>query len=81
MYIVVLLDNCRGSSTVVSMTELSIQIRPRHPPTDGPACHHCGSPTRLFGLEPHPTVDRTDLRTYVCEACGEVQTEIIPFMQ
>jgi hypothetical protein len=43
-----------------------------------PACNLCGSPTRLFGLEPHPTVDSTDLRTYVCEACSAVQTEIVP---
>ena len=43
-----------------------------------PACNRCGSQTRLFGLEPHPTVERTDLRTYVCEACQGVQTEIVP---
>jgi hypothetical protein len=33
---------------------------------------------RLFGLEPHPTVERTDVRTYVCHVCEAVQVEIIP---
>jgi hypothetical protein len=32
---------------------------------------------RLFGIEPHPTVERTDLRTYVCSDCDEVATEIV----
>lgn len=43
-----------------------------------PNCHRCGAATRLFGIEPHPTVDRTDLRTYVCARCDGVQTEIVP---
>jgi hypothetical protein len=33
---------------------------------------------RLFGIEPHPTADRTDLHTYVCAQCDAVQTEIKP---
>jgi len=32
---------------------------------------------RLFGIEPHPTIDRTDLLTYVCSRCDGVQTEIV----
>jgi hypothetical protein len=33
---------------------------------------------RLFGIEPHPTISRTDLHTYVCERCQAMQTEIVP---
>jgi hypothetical protein len=44
----------------------------------GPVCNRCGGQTRLFGIEPHPTVERTDLRTHVCETCAGVQTEIVP---
>ena len=44
----------------------------------GPICRDCGAPMRLFGIEAHPTVDRTDLRTYVCSYCDEVQTEDVP---
>jgi hypothetical protein len=43
-----------------------------------PDCARCGGKTRLFGIEPHPTVDRTDLRTYVCARCDGVQTEVVP---
>jgi hypothetical protein len=42
-----------------------------------PTCPGCGGTMRLFGIEAHPTVDRTDLRTYVCSHCDEVQTENI----
>ena len=44
----------------------------------GPICPECGAPMRLFGIEAHPTVERTDLRTYVCSHCDEVQTEDVP---
>jgi hypothetical protein len=33
---------------------------------------------RLFGIEPHPTMEETDLLTYVCDHCDGVQTEINP---
>jgi len=35
---------------------------------------------RLFGIETHPTVERTDLRTYVCTYCDEVQTGDVPLL-
>jgi hypothetical protein len=44
----------------------------------GPTCTRCGAPVRLFGIEPHPTISRTDLHTYVCEQCQAMQTEIVP---
>ena len=44
----------------------------------GPTCNRCGAPARLFGIEPHPTISRTDLRTFVCERCEAMQTEIVP---
>jgi hypothetical protein len=43
-----------------------------------PRCRGCGGTMRLFGIEPHPTVEQTDLRTYVCSTCDETETEIVP---
>ena len=45
---------------------------------DGPNCDQCGAKTRLFGIEPHPDVEHTELRTYVCTQCDGVQTGIVP---
>jgi hypothetical protein len=39
-----------------------------------PACETCGMVTRLVGLEPHPTSQKTDVCTYQCNSCGAVQT-------
>jgi hypothetical protein len=33
---------------------------------------------KLFGIEAHPTIDRTDLLTYVCSHCDELETETVP---
>src|SRR5262245_33496786 len=43
-----------------------------------PQCRNCGATMRLFGIEPHPTIDRMDLLTYVCSHCDGAQTEIVP---
>ena len=32
---------------------------------------------KLFGIEAHPTIDRTDLLTYVCSHCDEVETQSV----
>ena len=42
-----------------------------------PRCRDCGATMRLFGIEPHPTIERADLLTYVCSHCDGVQTEIV----
>src|SRR5262245_34357503 len=42
-----------------------------------PKCRDCGATMRLFGIEPHPTIDRMDLLTYVCSHCDGAQTEIV----
>jgi hypothetical protein len=44
----------------------------------GRDCRHCGATMRLFGVESHPTIDEKILRTYVCEHCDGVQTELAP---
>ena len=44
-------------------------------PTPCPACARCGKATRLVGIEPHPTFASTDLRTFVCTSCDELQTQ------
>ena len=50
-----------------------------HPtPVHSPACTQCGGPTRLTGIEPHPTRRRTDLRTYQCLGCDAVQAQVVP---
>ena len=42
-----------------------------------PKCRNCGIPMRLFGIEAHPSIEQADLRTYVCNRCDGVQTEIV----
>jgi hypothetical protein len=44
----------------------------------GPACSDCGKSTRLTGIEPHPTEQHTDLRTYQCVVCDAVQVQAVP---
>jgi hypothetical protein len=43
-----------------------------------PKCSKCGATTKLFGIEAHPTIDRTDLLTYVCSHCDGLETESVP---
>jgi hypothetical protein len=40
-------------------------------------CRDCYGTMRLFGIEPHPTIEATDLLTYVCTHCDGVETEIV----
>jgi hypothetical protein len=42
-----------------------------------PNCERCGAKARLFGIEAHPTVEQTELRTYVCGQCDAIQTESV----
>lgn len=44
----------------------------------GPPCELCGGKTRLTGIEPHPTVDHKDLRTYECLMCGHPVAVEVP---
>jgi len=43
-----------------------------------PKCSECGATMKLFGIEAHPTIDRTDLLTYVCSHCDGLETETVP---
>jgi len=43
-----------------------------------PTCRRCGAKMRLYGIEPHPTVEGTELRTYVCSRCEELETDSVP---
>ena len=43
-----------------------------------PDCDRCGAGTRLFGIEPHPTITRGELRTFVCGRCEAMQTDVVP---
>ena len=57
------------------MRTLAIDLTPHSEP--GPVCTACNAPTRLIGIEPHPTRAHTDLRTYQCLACDHVHAAII----
>jgi len=48
-------------------------------PAPGPKVE-CAGPTRLIGIEPHPTRPHTDLRTFECMACEAVQARIVSFV-
>jgi hypothetical protein len=43
-----------------------------------PICIQCGVPTRLIGIEPHPAMAHTDLRTFACTQCDALQTQSMP---
>jgi len=44
----------------------------------GSACAKCKGPTRLIGIEPHPTRAHTDLRTFRCLVCDHMQAAVVP---
>jgi hypothetical protein len=41
-------------------------------------CRACGAPMRLFGIEAHPDIGGTHLRSYVCPRCDRVRTQVAP---
>jgi len=45
---------------------------------DTTTCHRCRDEMRIFGIEPHPTVESADLHTYVCDRCDALKTKIVP---
>lgn len=59
------------------MSTISIDLAPPNP-MHGPACAQCSGPTRLIGVEPHPTRARTDLRTFQCLHCDAMETAVVP---
>jgi hypothetical protein len=40
-------------------------------------CDACNVAMELFGIERHPTIEHTDLRTYVCPRCDKLQTQAV----
>ena len=57
----------------------TLEIKIAHPSSEpGSACAECNGPTRLIGIEPHPTKAHTDLRTYRCLVCDHLQATIVP---
>ena len=59
------------------MTQLAPRKAQRH---SRPRCGCCGAATRLIGIESHPTIDRTELRTYACVQCDQLQTENVTLL-
>ena len=45
---------------------------------DEMVCGACGGTMRLFGIEAHPAIGGTNLQTYVCPRCDQVQTNAVP---
>ena len=39
-----------------------------------PLCPECAGPASLSRLEPHPTDETKELRTFLCADCGAQQT-------
>ena len=60
----------------MDMSIIALDLDRSFPP-QGPSCAQCNGPTRLIGIEPHPTRARTDLRTYQCLVCEHVQAKVI----
>jgi hypothetical protein len=46
-------------------------------PSDRPVCDACDVAMRLFGVEPHPAIEGSELRTYVCPRCDNMQTAVV----
>lgn len=42
------------------------------------ACPVCGDRTRLYGVEPHIRLARTEIHTYVCDACNATEVVVVP---
>lgn len=63
--------------TMNIMTDIMMSISNTVSPL-APTCQQCGAPTRLFGIEPHPSFSRTDIRTYACDACEGVEVIHVP---
>jgi len=59
------------------MSTLQINLAQRSADV-GPACAKCGGPTRLVGIEPHPTQMHTDLRTFECTECQALKAHVVP---
>src|ERR1700730_2650440 len=62
----------QGRTTMPELTPIEVESLSNR------MCRACDVAMRLFGIEAHPTIDRMDLRTYVCPWCDAVGTEIVP---
>jgi hypothetical protein len=61
----------QGRTTMPELTPIEVESPSNR------KCQVCDVTMRLFGVETHPTIDRMDLRTYVCPQCDAVETEIV----
>lgn len=41
-------------------------------------CPQCGDRARLYGIEPHVRLPRTELHTYVCDICSATEVLVVP---
>ena len=47
-------------------------------PTAPKTCSKCGGSMRLVGSEPHPVAPETDLLTFSCTSCEDVEVVPVP---
>ena len=43
------------------------------------ACPQCSDRMRLYGVEPHARLARTEVYTYVCDVCDQTEVVVMPF--
>jgi len=43
------------------------------------ACPHCDGRMQLYGVEPHPHLPETDLKTFVCDRCDAIEALPAPW--
>ncbi|MEN3374951.1 MAG: hypothetical protein V7604_306 [Hyphomicrobiales bacterium] len=73
----IILANIQNEAQHYLMNMFSLDWLSAQSLTD-PLCDKCGCKTRLAGIEPHLTRPRTDLRTFQCLACNDVQALEVP---
>lgn len=50
---------------------------PGPPPLRSPTCSTCGQTLRLITLAPHERFTNLDVRNFVCDGCGETESDMI----
>jgi hypothetical protein len=60
------------------MDTLTIDFIGLVPLQTGPVCEECGGPTRLIGIEDHPRLKGTSIRTFECPACSAMVAALSP---
>ena len=60
------------------MKTLTIDFIGPVPLLTGPLCEKCNGPTRLIGIETHPRLEGTSVRTFECPPCSTMAAVLSP---